>query len=89
MYNLYIDEMRRGKNKGKEQDIEDLTDHLELSVPASDRGVVRDLSRAMNQLSVEHREILVLVSVEELNYREISEKLGIPKGSLQDATIHL
>ena len=82
MYNLYIDEMRRRKNKGKEQDIDDLTDHLELSVPASDRGVVRDLSRAMNQLSVEHREILVLVSVEELNYREISAELGIPQGTV-------
>jgi RNA polymerase sigma-70 factor (ECF subfamily) len=82
MYNLYIDEMRRRKNKGKEQDIDNLMDHLELSVPASDPGVVRNLARAMNQLSVEHRDILVLVSVEELNYREISEELNIPQGTV-------
>jgi RNA polymerase sigma-70 factor (ECF subfamily) len=33
-------------------------------------------------LSVEHREILLLVSVEELNYREIAEELGIPQGTV-------
>ncbi|HEX4177560.1 MAG TPA: sigma-70 family RNA polymerase sigma factor, partial [Rhizomicrobium sp.] len=47
-----------------------------------DRDVVRDLSKAMSQLSVEHREILLLVSVEELNYREIAEELGIPQGTV-------
>jgi RNA polymerase sigma-70 factor (ECF subfamily) len=82
LYNLYIDEMRRGRAKGKEQDVSELADHLELSVPASDRDVVRDLSKAMSQLSVEHREILLLVSVEELNYREIAEELGIPQGTV-------
>src|ERR1700749_92843 len=51
LYNLYIDEMRRGRAKRKEQDIGDLADHLELSVPAADRHVVRDLSRAMSRLS--------------------------------------
>jgi RNA polymerase sigma-70 factor (ECF subfamily) len=36
----------------------------------------------MSHLSVEHREILLLVSVEELNYREIAEELGIPQGTV-------
>src|SRR5215469_18871407 len=53
LYNLYIDEMRRGRTKGKEQDVSELADHLELSVPPSDRDAVRDLSKAMSQLSVE------------------------------------
>jgi xanthine dehydrogenase YagR molybdenum-binding subunit len=43
-----------------------------IVLPASDRGAVPVVSRAMSQLSVEHRDILLLVSVEELNYREIS-----------------
>src|SRR6202012_5175453 len=82
LYNLYIDEIRRNRAKGKEEDVSEFADHLELSIPASDRGAVRDLSRAMSQLSVEHREILLLVSVEELNYREIAEELGIPQGTV-------
>jgi RNA polymerase sigma-70 factor (ECF subfamily) len=82
LYNLYIDETRRVRTRGREQDVDELADHLELSVPASDRDAVRDLSKAMSQLSVEHREILLLVSVEELNYRELSEELGIPQGTV-------
>lgn len=38
--------------------------------------------RAVNLLSVEHRQILLLVSVEELNYREIAEELNIPIGTV-------
>src|SRR5215472_7860706 len=82
LYNLYIDEIRRNRAKGKEEDVDDFADHLELSVQASDRDVVRDLAKAMSQLSIEHREILLLVSVEELNYREIAEELGIPQGTV-------
>ena len=82
LYNLYIDDLRRNRAKGKEEDVDGLADHLELSVSAADRDTVRDLSKAMGQLSVEHREILLLVSVEELNYREIAEELGIPQGTV-------
>lgn len=82
LHNLYIDEMRRVRARGKESDLDDLADRLELSVPAPERDAVRDLSRAMRQLSMEHREILLLVSVEELNYREIADELGIPQGTV-------
>jgi RNA polymerase sigma-70 factor (ECF subfamily) len=82
LYNLYIDEIRRNPAKGKEVDVDAYSNHMELSIPASDRDSMLDLARAMNQLSVEHREILLLVSVEELNYREISEELGIPQGTV-------
>jgi RNA polymerase sigma-70 factor (ECF subfamily) len=82
LYNLYIDDLRRNRAKGKEENVDEFADHLELSVSAVDRDTVRDLSKAMCQLSVEHREILLLVSVEELNYREIAEELGIPQGTV-------
>ena len=82
LHNLYIDEMRRGRGKDKEYDLSELADHQELSVPAPDRDAVRDVSKAMSRLSVEHREILLLVCVEELKYREIAEELGIPQGTV-------
>src|SRR5215472_2588874 len=66
LYNLYIDRMRRDRSIGKEYDLDELADHPELSVPPTDQDAVRDISKAMNCLSVEHREILLLVSVEEL-----------------------
>lgn len=80
--NLYIDELRRGRRKGEQQDITELVDHLELSTPASDNSGMRDFAKALNALGPEHREILLLVGVENLNYREIAEELEIPMGTV-------
>lgn len=67
---------------GNEEDVNEWADHLELRVSKGGGDAARELSKAMSQLSVEHREILLLVSVEELNYREIAEELGIPQGKV-------
>jgi RNA polymerase sigma-70 factor (ECF subfamily) len=82
LYHLYIDEMRRGKRRGREQDITELADHLELSTPAPDNSAMREFIHAVNRLSAEHRQILLLVSVEELSYREIADELEVPLGTV-------
>jgi RNA polymerase sigma-70 factor (ECF subfamily) len=82
LHNLYIDELRRRRGRGPQQDVMDLIDHPDLSVPAMDGGVARDFLRAMNNLSVEHREILLLVGLEDLSYREIADELEIPIGTV-------
>ena len=82
LHNLYIDETRRNRARGAEQDITELTDHSELSVQASDNAEVSAFLKAMNALSVEHRQILLLVGLEDLNYREIADELGIPIGTV-------
>lgn len=82
LYHLYIDEIRRGKRHGREQDITELADRLELSAPAPDNSAAREFIHAVNRLSPEHRQILLLVSVEELSYREIADELGIPLGTV-------
>ena len=82
LYHLYIDEIRRGRRRGREQDIADMADHLELSAPAPDNSAVKEFIHAVNRLSAEHRQILLLVSVEELSYREIADELDIPLGTV-------
>ena len=82
LHNLYVDEIRRNKGKGKEQDIADMADRLELSTPASDGMGPRDFLRAIGALSVEHRQILLLVGLDDLDYREVAEELGIPIGTV-------
>jgi RNA polymerase sigma-70 factor, ECF subfamily len=82
LYKLYVDELHSSHARNKEEDVNELADQLELSVLASDRGAVPVVLRAMSQLSVEHRDILLLVSVEKLNYHEISEELGIPRSTM-------
>jgi RNA polymerase sigma-70 factor, ECF subfamily len=82
LYNLHCAELLSGKAYSRRHDITELADQLELGAPAAERCAMRALSRAMSQLTVEHRDILLLVSVEELNYREIGEELGIPQGTV-------
>jgi RNA polymerase sigma-70 factor (ECF subfamily) len=82
LHNCYIEEIRRGKGKPAQQDIEALKDTIALSVPASDAMGVRDFVWAMSQLSPEHRRILLLAGVEEMNYRQIAEELEIPIGTV-------
>ncbi len=80
--NLHIDEIRRRKGHGQQQDILELADHPDLSVAASDGSMARDFVRAMNALSLEHREILLLAGLEELSYRQIADELGVPMGTV-------
>lgn len=82
LHNLYIDEIRRRRGRGPQEDIMELTDHHDLSIPPAQGGVGRDFLRAMNALSAEHREILLLVGLEDLSYRDIAEELDIPVGTV-------
>jgi RNA polymerase sigma-70 factor, ECF subfamily len=82
LHNLYIDELRRGSSRGYEQEIAELADDLALSVPAHDGTTAIDFVRAMDTLSVEHRQVLLLVGLENKNYRDIADELGIPIGTV-------
>ncbi len=44
--------------------------------------MLRDVQRALYCLPVEQREVLLLVSVEELSYQEASVVLGVPIGTV-------
>lgn len=82
VHNLFVDEIRRGRGKGTEQDITELADDLSLSVAAYDGMAIRDFLKAIGGLSMEHRQILLLVGLQEMNYREIAEELDIPMGTV-------
>jgi RNA polymerase sigma-70 factor (ECF subfamily) len=82
LHNLHIDEIRRRRSAGQSVEIDELADTLALSVPPEDRGATRDLVRAMSGLSVEHRQILLLLGVEGMSYKEIAAEIGIPIGTV-------
>lgn len=82
LHNLYIDEIRRSRTRGREEEVSELADDLALSTPAHDSSAALDFVRAMDTLSVEHRQVLLLVGLENMNYRDIAEELGIPMGTV-------
>jgi RNA polymerase sigma-70 factor (ECF subfamily) len=82
LHNVFIDDLRRRRARGTSLDVRDLEDDLVLSAPPEDRAGMQDVLRATMALSVEHRQILVLVGVEGLSYREVAEELGVPLGTV-------
>ena len=81
LHNLFMDELRRRRSRGIEEDIVALTDDFALSVPATDRAEFQEFAAAMDTLGTEHRQILLLVGLEGLSYREIADELRIPIGT--------
>ncbi|MFN3494600.1 MAG: RNA polymerase sigma factor, partial [Hydrogenophaga sp.] len=82
--NLWFDRLRSRKLRGDAVDTETLE-------PQADENAHRapelrsDLSRvsdALQRLRPEHRELLLLVCVEELSYKEAAALLGIPMGTV-------
>jgi RNA polymerase sigma-70 factor (ECF subfamily) len=82
LHNLYIDELRRKRSRGIEEDVTELADDFAISVPPADRAPFHEFTAAMATLSAEHREILLLVGLDGMNYREIAESLHIPMGTV-------
>jgi RNA polymerase sigma factor (sigma-70 family) len=80
LHNVYFSALRR--RGAPSVPIEDFAEDLALSVPPEDRDRIRDLVRAMGALSTEHRQILLLISLEGMSYREIAETLDIPIGTV-------
>jgi RNA polymerase sigma-70 factor (ECF subfamily) len=82
--NLWIDKIRRDRTAGPREDIDDHTDSAAL-VTAPDalpRLQLHEVSAAIARLSTEQREVLVLVCIEDLSYRDTAAVLDIPIGTV-------
>ena len=101
MHNLNIDHHRRQQRRktGEYDDsvgraiVEHGVGHagqpLEDGMTATHRSELRGLiSQALEQISEDHRQILVLREIEELSYEEIAEVIGIPKGTVMSRLFH-
>jgi len=82
--NLWIDQVRRRKTAGPQEDIagrEDITGSSgEQDTEA--RLTLKTVADAIGELPDEQREVLLLVCVEDLSYRDAAEVLGIPIGTV-------
>ena len=80
--NLFLMRMRTNSRRGVTIPIDEFADSLIASSAAEDRGMALDLARAMGQLSLEHRQILLLLNVEGYRYDEIADILEMPIGTV-------
>jgi RNA polymerase sigma-70 factor (ECF subfamily) len=82
--NLWIDELRRNRTTGPMEDVDARSDLVGDSgeARAMDKLVLEDVRRAIEALPPEQREVLILVCVEDLSYREVAEILDVPVGTV-------
>ncbi len=82
--NLWIDQVRRQKTAGVHDDIAERPDIVGSSGEreAEARLILKTVAEAIAELPDGHREVLLLVCVEELSYREAADILGIPIGTV-------
>ena len=79
LHNLFIDAVRRRRVQGTEVDIADMEQLISTAAPDA---VHLDFTRAVNRLSAEHRQVLLMAGLEGLSYREIAAELDMPIGTV-------
>lgn len=82
MHNLFVNQLHQsaGGARATMLDIDDLADVL--PAPASNADQTLDLQRCLLRLPPEQREVLLLVSMEDMSYAEIAKVTGVPLGTV-------
>jgi len=80
MHNVFVNQIRKNDPIRNGSDVE--TEPLPVRDATQDSLKLRDLDRALQALSADHREILLLVGLENLRYEEIAQVLNLPIGTV-------
>lgn len=81
LHNARNDALKKQMRSGTQVPVEDQALVSEAASPA-DRVACNEVIQAMQQLSEEHRQVLLLVGVEGMSYRETAEILDTPIGTV-------
>lgn len=82
--NLWIDEIRKRKTAGPSMPLEDAPEAAaeDGRDVADGRLTLESVREAMARLSLEHRQILTLVCMQEVSYKDAAAELGLPIGTV-------
>ena len=82
LHNIFVNTMRRGSKSPIVGSVEDYQNR-DISEEDSDLlCVMSDFEKSLNQLPDEQREVLLLVGLEQLTYKEVSRVVGVPVGTV-------
>lgn len=81
--NLFISGLRRDGRSAVVKSVDELAEN-EGAVPATqeERLSVALIGDALNLLPPQQREVIVLVALEEMSYRDVAEIVGVPIGTV-------
>lgn len=82
MHNVYVNQVRRSVNGPQFVELPEQEPPAQTSTQAESAANLDNLQRSLQFLSPDQREILMLVSVEGLRYKEVAAILDIPEGTV-------
>jgi len=82
LINVWRNNLRSRSRRPAQVPIDDFADQLFVPAAQPGRVALAEMARAIEKLSAEHREALLLVVVEGLSYTEAAQVLEIPLGTL-------
>ncbi|MFK4259622.1 RNA polymerase sigma factor [Agrobacterium tumefaciens] len=82
LINVWRNNLRSHSRSPAQLPIDDVADQLFVPAAQPGRVALTEMARAIEKLSAEHREALLLVVVEGLSYAEAAQVLEIPLGTL-------
>ncbi len=81
--NIFISGLRRGSRLQVVKNLDDIEGGEDAVPPEQEMGLsVTLIAQALDALPQAYREIVVLVSLEEMSYREAAEIVGVPIGTV-------
>lgn len=83
MYNKFVSQYRRSTKFESQYDNEGLIERQSCTADQDRRSELNVVEEAMNELSEEHRDILILICVKGMQYNEAAGKLDIPVGTVR------
>lgn len=82
MHNVFINQRRQYQKHVATAALHDDAPEFASHAKAEQRVEARDIERALEKLSDEHRTVVLLVALEQLSYEEVAEVLKIPLGTV-------
>ncbi|MEM6811618.1 MAG: sigma-70 family RNA polymerase sigma factor [Pseudomonadota bacterium] len=83
MYNLFVSAYRRKTKFETQYDPENYIQKEQVDAKQDKKIELEEVRQAMNNLSVEHKQILVMVCVKGMQYAEVADNLDIPIGTVR------
>lgn len=81
--NIFIGGLRRDGRSTVVKTVDDLSDGEGAVAAAQEERIsVRLIGEALERLPPAHREVIVLVGLEEMSYRDVAEIIGVPMGTV-------
>jgi RNA polymerase sigma-70 factor (ECF subfamily) len=82
LHNIHVNNVRAKVVRPNEVPVEDHEQRLSTPARQDGRIELRDMSRAIETLPAEQRQVLLLVGLEGMKYDEVATVLGVPIGTV-------